>query len=157
MRSIVVCLAVAAAAAGCGSDTVFGIGEQGSLARHEQQWKSQSLHAYEFDLVQDKLGQTSNVRVTVMADTIYSVVDKDTGLPPAFYAGYPTVDDLFASARAALSAKSVTVTLEYDEHLGYPTRFSAVSNANDPGGRPYSAQVSNLVAVANVLASSRTR
>jgi len=56
-------------------------------------------------------------------------------------AGYPTIDELFATAQAVFGQKGETLQMEFNEQYGYPT-LVAIDNSNPAG--PYSAQVSSL-------------
>jgi hypothetical protein len=141
MRSILVGLALAGALLGCSSVSDVSVAAQLSLDLHEAKWKQRTFTSYTCDLVQQRFGFTSNVRITVHDTTIVSVVDNTTGLPPEANVGWTTIDGLYADAQSVVGSKNTTLQVEFNEQYSYPTLVS-MSN-NDPGG-PYTAQVSNL-------------
>jgi Family of unknown function (DUF6174) len=141
VRSFLVGLAVAGALLACSGSTDVSVAALVSLNRHQAQWEQRTFSSYSFDLFQEKFGGTSNVHITVNGTTIVSVIDNTTGEPPVVDAGYPTVDELFATAQAAFGQKSTTLRMEFNEQYGYPTVVQISSNT--PAG-PYSAQVSSL-------------
>jgi hypothetical protein len=145
MRSFFVGLAVAGTFAACSSVNDVSASAKASLDRHQAQWEQRTFTSYSFDLVQQKLGVSSNVHITVNGSTIVSVIDKHTGHPPEIDAGYPTIDELFAQAEAAFGQKNTTLQMDFNEQYGYPTVL--VINSLTPAG-PYSAQVSNLAPIA---------
>ena len=141
MRSFLVGLAIAGALIACTGTTDVSVAALASLNRHQAQWAQRNFSSYSFDLFQEKFGGTSNVHITVNGTTIVSVLDNPTGEPPVVDAGYPTIDELFATAQAVFGQKSTTLRMEFNEQYGYPTVVQI--NSNTPAG-PYSAQVSNL-------------
>ncbi|HLB09675.1 MAG TPA: DUF6174 domain-containing protein [Gemmatimonadaceae bacterium] len=141
MRTFLVGLAVVGTLAACSSSTDVGVAALVSLNRHQAQWEQRTFGSYSFDLVQEKFGRTSNVHITVNGTTIVSVIDNTTGEPPEVDAGYPTIDELFATAQAVFGQKGETLQMEFNEQYGYPT-LVAIDNSNPAG--PYSAQVSSL-------------
>jgi hypothetical protein len=141
MRSILAGLALAGALLGCRSVSDVSVAAQLSLDLHETKWKQRTFTSYTYDLVQQKFGFTSNVRITVHDTTIVSVVDNTTGRPPEANVGWTTIDGLYAAAQSVVGSKYTTLQVEFNEQYSYPTLVS-MSN-NDPGG-PYTAQVSNL-------------
>jgi hypothetical protein len=141
VRSFLVGIALAGAVIACNSATDVGVAALVSLNRHQAQWAQRSFSSYSFDLVQQKFGGTANVHITVNGTTIVSVIDNTTGEPPVVDAGYPTIDELFATAQAVFGQKGETLQMEFNEQYGYPT-LVAIDNSNPAG--PYSAQVSNL-------------
>jgi hypothetical protein len=145
MRSFLVGLAVAGALIACSTVNDVDAGAKTSLDQHQAQWGQRTFTSYAFDLVQQKLGITSNVHVSVNGTTIVSVIDKNTGQPPVVDVVYPTIDGLFAQAQAALGQKSTTLQVEFNEQYGYPT--SVVITSLSPAG-PYSVQLSNLTPAA---------
>jgi hypothetical protein len=144
MRSFLV-LAVAGALLGCSSVNDVAAGAKASLDRLLAQWGQRTFTSYSFDLVQQKFGGTSKVHIAVNGTTIVSVIDQDTGQPPAVDVGYPTIDGLFAQAQAVFGQKSTTLQVEFDEQYGYPTLLEITSRT--PAG-PYSVQLSNLTPAA---------
>jgi hypothetical protein len=145
MRTFLVALAVAGALVACSSVNDVTAGAKASLDRHQAQWGQRTFTSYSLDLVQQKLGGTSNVRITVNGTTIVSVIDRDTGEPPAVDAGYPTIDGLFAQAQGAFGQKNTTLQMDFNEQYGYLTVL--VINSLTPAA-PYSAQVSSLTPAA---------
>jgi Family of unknown function (DUF6174) len=145
MKALVVSLMIAGALVGCGDGPV-SVAEQVELTQHEGLWQQQGIHSYDFDLVTQQLGQTHDLHVGVRADTVASIVDNDTGLPPVFPVSAMTVDEVFTDANSAIANKKLKVTLEFDDQYGYPTLFTMGSIENTPGG-PFSAKLSNLVPV----------
>ncbi|MEO7039888.1 MAG: DUF6174 domain-containing protein [Gemmatimonadaceae bacterium] len=141
MRSFVVGLAVLGSLAACDSTTANSNSSQLQLAQHQAQWEHRSFHSYTYDYLNRALLGNANVHVTVTADTVSSVINVDTGVPPEIPVSVPTIDGLFLYAHTVLGEKGATVILEFDSQLGYPTRVSAFSN--NPGGG-YDATVSNL-------------
>jgi hypothetical protein len=141
VRSFLVGLAVTGALIACSSSTDVSVAAMVSLNRHQAQWAQRTFSSYSFDLVQQKFGGTSTVHIEVTGTTIVSVIDKTTGEPPVVDAGYPTIDELFATAQAVFGQKGTTLQMEFNEQYGYPT-LVAINNTNPAG--PYSAQVSNF-------------
>jgi hypothetical protein len=141
VRTFLVGLALACSLIACSSSTDVSVAALVSLNRHQAQWEQRTFSSYSFDLVQEKFGRTANVHVAVNGTTIVSVIDNTTDEPPAVDAGYPTIDELFATAQAAFGQKSTTLRMEFNEQYGYPT-VVAINNLNPAG--PYSAAVSNL-------------
>jgi hypothetical protein len=141
VRSFLVGLVVAGALVACSSSTDVSVAALVSLNRHQAQWEQRTFSAYSFDLVQEKFGRTSIVHIEVSGTTIVSVIDNATGEPPVVDAGYPTIDELFATAQAVFGQKGETLQMAFNEQYGYPTLVT-VNNSNPAG--PYSAQVSNL-------------
>jgi hypothetical protein len=141
MRSVMVGLALAGALLGCSSVNDVSVATQLSLDVHQAKWKQRSFTSYTCDLVQQRFGSTSNVRITVHDTTIVSVIDNATGLPPEADLGWTTIDGLYADAQSVLGLKHTTLQVEFDEQYSYPT---LVSISNDGPGGPYTARVSNL-------------
>jgi FtsP/CotA-like multicopper oxidase with cupredoxin domain len=142
MRTFVVGLAAAGALIACTNTNDVSVTAKLSLNKHQAQWEQRTFSSYEFDLVQEKFGGTSDVHVTVHGTTIASVIDNATHEPPTVDRGWVTVDDLFADAQAAFGQKNTTLQMEFNEQYGYPTTVEISSNT--PAG-PYSAHLSNLV------------
>ncbi len=141
VRSFLAGLAVAGTLIACSSFTDVSVAAMVSLDRHQAQWAQRTFSSYSFDLVQQKFGGTSNVHIAVNGTTIVSVIDKTTGEPPVVDVGYPTIDELFATAQAVFGQTRTTLQMDFNEQYGYPT--VVVINNSNPAG-PYSAQVSNL-------------
>jgi hypothetical protein len=141
VRTFLVGLAVAGALIACSSATDVSVAALVSLNRHQAQWEQRTFGSYSFDLIQEKFGRTANVHITVNGTTIVSVIDNTTGEPPVVDAGYPTIDELFASAQAEFGQHSANLRMEFNDQYGYPTVVEI--NSINPAG-PYSAQVSSL-------------
>ncbi|MEP7085982.1 MAG: DUF6174 domain-containing protein [Gemmatimonadota bacterium] len=141
MRSFVVGLAVLGSLAACDATSATSNAVALELLQHQTQWANRSFHSYTYDYHNSAPLGNANVHVTVTADTVSSVIDADTGLPPEVTLVIPTIDGLFLYAHSFLSEKGATVNLEFDSVLGYPTHLSAFNN--NPGGG-YDATVSNL-------------
>jgi hypothetical protein len=141
MRSFLVGIAVAGALSACSNSNDVSDAAKLSLDKHQAQWSHRAFSTYEFDLVQQKLGTTSDVHVAVNGSTIESVIDNTTHQPPIVDAGYVSVDDLFTMAQAAFTQKNSILQMEFNEQYGYPTLITISSN--DPGSS-YSAQLSKL-------------
>jgi hypothetical protein len=141
MRSIVVCLALAATLAGCDSTRAISDTDRAALEQHRMQWEQRDFHSYEFDYSESQLSTNYNVHITVDNDSIADVVDIQTGQPPAVPRSWPTIDALFNEAEFAVQQNNISVSLEYNDQFGYMTLFSISSN--NPGGS-FLARISNL-------------
>jgi hypothetical protein len=141
MRSYIVGLLVVASLAACDTTRSLSTSDRAALTAHEEQWDARDFHSYSFDYSQSSLGRAYNVHIEVQDDTVASVVDTDTGEPPATPMTWPTIDGLYNEAEAAVQQDNYTVTLAYDDQYGYPTLLSITSN--NPGGG-FVARVSNL-------------
>ena len=93
-----------------------------SLSLNRARWEKQNLHEYLYtgrrvcfcpDAGQD-------VYVLVLSDTVFSarVVGTNVELPKG---QWPTVDQLFDIAERSFGEKGMTVRVEYDPVLSYPT------------------------------------
>ena len=145
MRAFFVSFMIAGALVGCSGDGPVSVASQAEITQNETQWQQQDIHAYDFDLLTQGLGQIHNLHVGVRADTIASVIDNETGLPPVSPVRAMTVDDVFADAESAMTSNQ-RVTLDFDEQYGYPTLFTSDPIWNTPAGG-FSATLSNLVPV----------
>jgi len=141
MRASLVSLVVAAAvlAAACATTRTVTAADRAALQQHEAQWAGRSFHSYVFDYSETQLNTNYNVRITVVADTVASVIDLQTGQPPTVPRTWPTIDALFNEADFAVLQGGVT--LEYNDQYGYLTLFSIQNN--NPGGQ-FLVRVSNL-------------
>jgi hypothetical protein len=115
------------------------------LAQAESKWKSQEVHDYFFDFHHQFGGAIEAARIYVSSDNVAAAVDSATGkdLPLDPGLAWPTVDSLFARARAALESKDVEVSVSYDATLGYPTHIDVSPAAATPAGGS-STSASNL-------------
>ncbi|HLB09674.1 MAG TPA: DUF6174 domain-containing protein [Gemmatimonadaceae bacterium] len=141
MRSYLVSLVVAATvvAAACDSTRPVTAADRAALQQHEDQWAGRNFHSYVFDYSETQLSTNYNVRITVLNDTVATVIDLQTGQPPTVPRTWPTMDALFNEADFAVLQGGVT--LEYDDQYGYLTLFSIQNN--NPGGQ-FLVRVSNL-------------
>lgn len=141
MRALLVSLVVAAtvAAAACDTTRAVTAADRAALQEHEAQWAGRSFHSYVFDYSETQLNTNYNVRITVVADTVASVIDLQTGQPPTVPRTWPTIDALFNEADFAVLQGGVS--LEYNDQYGYLTLFSI--QTNNPGGQ-FLVRVSNL-------------
>jgi hypothetical protein len=141
MRSLLVSLLLAATvvAAACDTTRAVTATDRAALQQHEQQWAQRSFHSYIFDYSETQLSTNYNVQITVVNDTVASVIDLNTGQPPTAPRTWPTIDALFNEADFAVLQGGVS--LEYDDQYGYITLFSIQNN--NPGGQ-FLVRVSNL-------------
>jgi len=146
MKAFVVSVVIVGVLAACNGDGATSVAAQAELAQHEAIWHQRDFHSYTFDFVQQQFGMTENLHVTVHADTVASVIDNDTGMPPTVPVHAPTIDELFGDANGAITNKALSVSLEFDDQLGYLTLYAVSAKVSTPAG-PYSAKVSNLAAI----------
>lgn len=146
MRSFIVCCAAMLSLVACESSTGLSLTEQHALAQHQTQWDHRTFHSYTFVYAEQSLGFRPTVRITVHNDAVVSAIDISTGEPADAAYVWPTIDGLFAIARADMNASGVAVSIHYDPQLGYPTDLSAESHPANPGGG-FFATVSNLQAL----------
>jgi hypothetical protein len=141
MRPALVSLIVAATiiVAACDTTRAVTATDRAALQQHEQQWAQRSFHSYVFDYSETQLSTNYNVQITVVNDTVASVIDLKTGQPPTTPRTWPTIDALFNEADFAVLQGGVS--LEYDDQYGYITLFSIQNN--NPGGQ-FLVRVSNL-------------
>jgi hypothetical protein len=141
MQSVLVSLLLAATVVVVACDTTRAVTatDRAALQQHEQQWAQRSFHSYIFDYSETQLSTNYNVQITVVNDTVASVIDLNTGQPPTAPRTWPTIDALFNEADFAVLQGGVS--LEYDDQYGYITLFSIQNN--NPGGQ-FLVRVSNL-------------
>jgi hypothetical protein len=141
MRSLFVSLVVATtvAAVACNTTRPVTATDRAALQSHEALWAQRSFHSYVFDYSETQLSTNFNVRITVQHDTVASVIDLNTGNPPATPRTWPTMDALFNEADFAVQQGGVS--LEYNDQYGYLTLFSIQNN--NIGGE-FLVRVSNL-------------
>lgn len=104
------------------------------LDRREFLWDSLALHDYDFSYLKQcdcPSATESGVKVTVRADTVDAVAD-DIGTDITGQPGmrWPTVDSLFARARAILADESVTVQILFDSTYHYPIMVESFRQAD---------------------------
>ena len=138
-RLVSLLVAIAVVAAACDTTRAVTATDRAALQQHEQQWAQRTFHSYVFDYSETQLSTNVNVRITVVNDTVASVIDLNTGQPPTTPRTWPTMDALFNEADFAVLQGGVS--LEYDEQYGYITLFSIQNN--NSGGQ-FLVRVSNL-------------
>jgi hypothetical protein len=141
MRAVIVCLLTMVSLAACDTTRPVSDADRAALQAHEEQWGQRDFHSYEFDYAESQLSTNYNVHITVVNDTVATVIDTQTGQPPAVPRTWPTIDALFNEANFAVDEDDISVSLEYNDQYGYPTLFSITGN--NPGGS-FLARVSNL-------------
>ena len=141
MRLFLVALVTAATLSAVACDTTRPVtaADRAALQAHEDQWAQRTFHSYVFDYSETEISTNFNERITVQDDTVATVIDLNTGQPPAVPRTWPTIDELFNEADNAVLYGGVS--LEYDDQYGYLSFFSIQSN--NPGGQ-FIARVSNL-------------
>ena len=141
MRSRLASLAMAATVviAACDTTRPVTATDRAALQQHEQQWAQRSFHSYVFDYSETQISTNYNVQITVVNDTVASVIDLNTGQPPTTPRTWPTMDGLFNEADYAVLQGGVS--LEYDDQYGYLTLFSI---QNNNAGGTFLVRVSNL-------------
>lgn len=143
LRTLVLVAAAVIAVATCDSSTEPGApGGTGiaELTKQEARWEEQGLHDYFFEYHYQFGGANEAGRIYVSSDTVAAVTDLATdstlSLDPRY--DWPTVADLFARAKTAISSAdanaNVNATVDYDPDLGYPTRIDVSPKVNTPGG-----------------------
>lgn len=141
MRAVIVCLSVMVSLAACDTTRPVSDADRAALQAHEAQWGQRDFHSYGFDYSESQLSTSYNVHITVVNDSVSTVIDNQTGQPPAVPRTWPTINALFNEADFAANESGISVSLEYDDQYGYPTLFSITDN--NPGGA-FLARVSNL-------------
>lgn len=137
IRTFATMVVATMALAACDSSTAPPSGARLlELTRQESKWKSQDLHDYLFDYQHQFAGTAQAARIYVSDDSVVGATNITTGsalsLDPS--SAWPTVDSLFARARAALAAKDVNVSVNYDASLGYPTSIDVSPVMATPAG-----------------------
>lgn len=145
IRTLASVVVAAVTAAACDSSTSPPAGDRlAELAQAEAKWNGRGLHDYLFDYQSRLGGAIEAARIYVNADSVAAATDSETGKALSLDPGYPwpTVDSLFARARAALASRGVDASVSYDATLGYPTRIDISPVMAAPGGS--SSRASNL-------------
>jgi hypothetical protein len=107
-------------AAGCGD--VLSPGSELGVAR--QRWKAQNLHSYSFTLQRSCFcPSVQPLRVTVVGDSVVSVIDPATNKPVDLRSG-ETIDGLFRFIENAIARKAAVLEVQYDAVAGFPTRIN---------------------------------
>lgn len=121
--------------ASCDSSTGPEFGQLANLVKQESKWKSQDLHDYLFHYHHEFAGTIQDARIYVSGDRVVEALDPTTGadlsLEPGF--AWPTVDSLFARARAALVSGKVHASVTYAA-LGYPMSIEISPVIATPAG-----------------------
>ena len=133
MRALMVGLLLGVGLVACDSTRPVSDADKSALEQHEAQWAARSFHSYVYDYSETQLSVNANARITVVNDTVSSVIDPRTGQPLATPRTWPTIDGIFGEANFAIQRGDFTISVEYDDTYGYPTLFSAQSN-NPSGG-----------------------
>jgi hypothetical protein len=156
VSTLVLVVAASITAAACDGSTAPGDMRLARLTQQEARWDGQNLHDYFFEYHYQFAGAIEAARIYIMADTVAGVLelatDSSLSLDPQY--GWPTVEDLFARAKEALSEEHVDVTVEYDEELGYPTRIDVSPKVATPAGGS-STRASGLEPLAVLMAGQR--
>jgi hypothetical protein len=124
---------MAASLAACDSTRPVSDADRAALEAHEAQWGQRDFHSYEYDYSESQSTTSFNVHITVVDDSVVTVIDTQTGHPPAVPRSWPTIDDLFNEADFAVNEDDISVSLEFDDQYGYVTLFRITSN-NAGGG-----------------------
>jgi hypothetical protein len=137
IRVLASVLAAAMIAAACDSSTAPGsVADLADLEQAESKWESQGLHDYFFDYHYQFGGAIEAAQIYISGDSVAAALDSASGKELQLDAGFawPTVDSLFARARAALTSKDVNVSVAYDATLGYPTSIDVSPVVSTPAG-----------------------
>ena len=138
----------------CDSSTGPAFGALAALVKQESKWKSQDLHDYLFHYHHEFAGTVQDARIYVSDDRVVEALDPATGaelsLDPGF--AWPTVDSLFARARAALVSRNVHASVTYDAALGYPMSIEISPVVATPAGGS-SSSASDLEPLAVLMAN----
>jgi hypothetical protein len=107
-----------------------------SLENAEERWEASGFERYAFTTERQCFCAEEGrgpVRIVVEDDEVVSVMMVETNAPvnPEFWF---TIDDLFDLIRAQIQTLPDRVDAEYDDDLGYPTRFTYGTPENDAGG-----------------------
>ncbi len=109
--------------AGC---AIFG--ENGDdlseVAQQRRQWERLGIDAYEYDLtIFCFCAHVDPVRVQVRADTVFSAILVETGVPVEESFRARTINELFDIIEDAVAQEADQLDVEYDEAFGYPSRI----------------------------------
>lgn len=103
-----------------------------SLEANRSLWEQHNIHDYGYTgyVVCGECNQQGFVLVNVRSDTVFSVRLVSTGeqVPNGTWR---TVDQLFDYAERQLADKTLTVRVEYDSALGYPTEIDSWCSMQD--------------------------
>jgi hypothetical protein len=103
---------------------------QGELDVNRAQWDAAAIHDYSMSFQRLCLFCSVEflipVRITVRGDTIYEMMDLDTGAPveePAAGA-FLTIDGVFDVIQGAIDQGAAEIDVRYNSMFGYPTDVS---------------------------------
>jgi hypothetical protein len=144
-------LAIAIFMVACNDTTNADDTAADDLARQQARWRNQNPHSYTFDYQRTAFlapVATQPVRITVRADTVAAVVNRETGavVPLSLGITWPTVDSLFADAArvAAGDPTSATTSVRYDPQWGFPIELVVAARVPDVS---WSERAGNLQAI----------
>ena len=103
------------------------------LAQAERSWDSLAVHDYDFSYLKqcDCPSASTAVRIEVRGDNVQRVTDEaGVDLTGQTSMQWPTVDSLFARARAILADESVTVQILFDSVYSFPVLVQSFREAN---------------------------
>jgi len=125
----VTCLGLfAASLAAC--ESPLSPSELRALAQAEARWAARSFQDYTFEIRRSCFCEpsvTQWARVEVVSDSVSRVLFVEIGIevPPAEWARYPTVEQVFSRIRTGSDDDWVDdVTVEFDGQLGFPIRVT---------------------------------
>ncbi len=104
--------------------------ERSRLSQAKAKWenaKALNTFGYVFNSRQICLcALNDNVKITVKADTICSVLDiqSQTYLPDSVFSAFLTIDEWFDWITASLDKNPYSASVKYDENFGYPTELN---------------------------------
>ncbi|MEO7039890.1 MAG: DUF6174 domain-containing protein [Gemmatimonadaceae bacterium] len=124
--------ALVTALVACEGTRAVTVADKAHLSEHEAQWAARTFHSYVYDYSETQLSTSYNVHITVVNDTVTTVIDTQTGQPPVVPRTWPSMDALFNEADFAVQNGNYSVSLEYNDQYGYLTLLSLTSN--NPGG-----------------------
>jgi len=144
MRPRLLLLALSAAAAAACAESPLSPIESIRLAEAEARWAARSFPDYSFEMRKACFcapETTEWARVDVVGGQVTRVVMLATGaeLPPLQRSYFQTVEGVFAAIHSAHDDDYLQdIRIEFDQHLGYPTRVDFVSQPNiADGGATY--------------------
>lgn len=110
--------------AGCNSED----GVRQSLSRHQNQWVSQSIESYRYQLgitcfCLVEISRPVTIEVRNGATHSVSYLADGTAADAKYFEKYDTIDELFLIIDDAIDQKADEIKVTYDEELGFPTRI----------------------------------
>lgn len=103
------------------------------LRQREASWDSLGVHDYDFDYAKSCVcpSATGQVRIEVRGDAVTRVTDEaGKDLTAETAKQWPTVDSLFARARAALADERLTVEIQYDSAWFFPRSIQLFASSS---------------------------